>query len=100
MSGAASNLNLILALLGAPTQIGAFEALPEGIKYVYLAFDCQHGPLSDYIVTSRLCAEVRRHAVLSLLPRSTEVWAFNLFGENLETQMVHSFLDETRYVFF
>ena len=97
MSGAASNLNLILALLGAPTQIGA---LPEGIKYVYLAFDCQHGPLSDYIVISRLRAEVRHHAVLSLLPRSTKVWAFNILGENLETQMVHSFLDETRYVFF
>lgn len=94
-----TSLDLIYALLGAPTQCEGIQVLPEEVKYISTAFVRQQGPLSHYIVSSRLRSEaqkVQRPAILSLLPKSRNVWVTNILHRCSETQMAQACLAETR----
>lgn len=99
-AGACSGV--INELLGSPTQYKRCELLPREIEFVSMAFSCQRGPLSNYIVVSRLHENQSNQtispqpALLSLLPRSSNIWVESILDDCSQSPLAEACLAQTR----
>lgn len=83
-------MQVIRILLNSATRPEQINQLPGEVKYVFIAISCQHGPLSDLLVTSGVLIDAApTPARLSFLAKSSS-WTQNViegcYGE-ATTQM-------------
>ena len=97
--------DVISELLGTPTRSKRCvnDVFPKEVEFVAMAFSCDHGPLSKYIVMSRLSEDGEIYpqpAMLSLLPRSSNAWVKSVLSDCCQTSLLEATLTDTRCVHF
>lgn len=97
-----TTLNLICELLGTSAEIASPSVLPKDVKFVFMAVGREQGPLSEILMISRLqlCDEAGppHPVLLSVLPRSQDVWVSRVLSHHSQIDIPAIRLIEARYV--